>query len=306
MSAENTDIKVEDIDDFTPLQFWFNKPYNSEQKQQTLDEFILTQPNGKEILDSWDNYTNITDINILSKLKNDIDEMKHLYRQKVLGMIVFYTFVPNQDIKQINERIELLTKFDYNSLIKFDCEKLNGYKLLTNEFSVPYDVYLEWKKIWDDNEEMLYEEFKKEFEETACTDWAKMDKYGECYGGYWKYPEDSYEKENAWDLSYEENCKALYDLPYPKKFILHTIKIGCQNRQESVTYTNLLCEYMKRQINKMKQPKSLKNLCAKTIIQNKLDFMNLPKDLVDEYGFNKLYGQTIKFDFSKLYPSILI
>jgi len=270
---------------YDPLKFWFNKP----KIQQTLDEFILTQPNGKEILYNWDHYSEITDINTLSKLKDDINEMKYLYRKNIQQVQYYHSLIPDQDIKLINERIELLTKCDYNPLIKFDVEEINGYTLLTDEFSVPYDVFLEWKNIWENNTEMTYEEFKEEFSSTACTDWAKMDKYGECYGGYWKYPEDSYEHENAWELSYEENRKALYDLPYPKDFILHTVKIGCNNRQESVPYTNLLCEYMKRQIERHNKPKSLKDLCAKVIIKNKLDYTKLPNDLTETYNFNKLY-----------------
>jgi len=280
----------------------------SDKTEHTLDEFILTQPNGKEILDIWDHYSEITDINTLSKLKDDISVMKNLYRKNVLNIMGYFSFEPDQDIKLINERIEILTKCDYNQLIKFDVEEINGYKLQTDEFSVPYDVYLEWKEIWDNSEKMTYETFKEEFGHAACSDWHKMDKYGECYGGYWNYPEDSKERENAWDLSYEENCKSLYDLPYPKDFILHTVKVGCNNRRESVPYTNLLCEYMKRQMDRMNQPKSLKNLCANIIIKNKLNYMKLPNDLIETYGFSKLYQiPTIRidFDFSKLYPSIM-
>lgn len=271
---------------FQPLNFWFNQPKTP---SQSLDEFILTQPNGKTILDQLDHYTEITDINTLSKLKDDIDEMKYLYRRNVQGVQFYHSFVPDPDLKLINERIELLSNCDYNPLITFDCEEINGYQLKTDEFSVYYDVYLEWKGIWDDNEEMTYDIFKSKFENIACSDWAKMDKHGVCYGGYWKYPEGSEERENAWELSYNENCRALYDLPYPKNFILHTVKVGCNNRLESVPYTNLLCEYMKRQIDIMNQPKSLKNLCAKIIIQNKLNYKKLPNDLIEEYGFNKLY-----------------
>lgn len=272
-------------EEYTPLKFWFNKIEST----QTIDDFILTQPNGKEILDKWDHYSEITDVNILSKLKDDISEMKYLYRKNIQQIQYYHSLMPDPDIKQINERIEILTRCEYNQLIKFDVEEINGYKIPTNEFSVPYDVFLEWKEIWNNNKEMTCEDFNEEFGRVACSDWAKMDKHGDCYGGYWKYPEDSYERENAYDLSYKENRQALYDLPYPKDFILHTVKIGCSNRQESVPYTNLLCEYMKRQIDRMNQPKSLKDLCAKVIIKNKLDYTKLPNDLTETYGFNKLY-----------------
>lgn len=262
--------------------------FNTKKKEQTIEEFILSHHNGHEIINNINNMTNITDINILSNLKVQIIEMKHLYRRDVLGVIHCYSFRPDEDILFISDRIDLLTKSDYDPKITFDRDEVNGYKL-NKSFTVGYDIFIEWKKIWDDKEEMTYEKFKDEFNGTACSDWAKMDKYGECYGGYWKYPDDSYEKENAWELSHEENCKALFDLPYPKRFILYTIDIGCSNRQESVPYTNLLCEYMVQQTLRLSNPKSLKNLCAKTIINNRLNYKKLPKDLIEYYGFNKLY-----------------
>jgi hypothetical protein len=40
----------------------------------------------------------------------------------------------------------------------------------------------------------------------------------------------------------------LYELPYPKKFILAIIKMRCNNRIKCVRYLNCLCEWFKRKV----------------------------------------------------------
>ena len=96
---------------------------------------------------------------------------------------------------------------------------------------------------------MPYDEFVVEFNQTACTDWNKIDEYGNSYGGYWTYPKGSYEGDNAFFLTRQKNCQKLYQLPYSKSFLLHTIVIGCRNRMESVRYSNHLCEMFKKKLN---------------------------------------------------------
>ena len=85
----------------------------------------------------------------------------------------------------------------------------------------------------------------------CCSDWYKQDRHGNCFGGFWEYPEGSYQHENARQLSYDDNMKGLLELPYPREFILETIHIGCNNRQESVRYSNFLCEWMERKIKQL-------------------------------------------------------
>lgn len=90
-----------------------------------------------------------------------------------------------------------------------------------------FDNFNEYIEIWEQNESMTEEEFKKQYEETACIDWAKMDRFGNSYGGFWNYPDNTPEKDkdNAWNLTYHDNMIGLFELPYPKKFVLATIKI---------------------------------------------------------------------------------
>ena len=104
------------------------------------------------------------------------------------------------------------------------------------------------KDMWDTNKRYTFEEFYKIYSETACAIWYKIDRHGETFGGFWKYPEGSKERENAFELSREDNGKGLYELPYPKEVILETIIMGCGNSRECVRYSNFICEWVKRKI----------------------------------------------------------
>ena len=79
----------------------------------------------------------------------------------------------------------------------------------------------------------------------CCTDLSKIDRYGESFGGFWLT-----NKENAYELSQQDNFQGLYELPFPHDLIFKTIDIGCGNRKESVKYSNFLCYWIET---KMKQ-----------------------------------------------------
>lgn len=100
---------------------------------------------------------------------------------------------------------------------------------------------------------MTFEEFEKEFTDIACTEWSKQNEHGISYTDFWKAEEGSYEKENAWTLTFNKNCKCLFELPYPKKLILNSVKHGCSNRLECVRYSNFFCEWIKRKIEIMNE-----------------------------------------------------
>lgn len=167
----------------------------------------------------------------------------------------------DSDIENCSKRlIQLSTSGYYDKATNIEMseeeEEVNGYKLYSikmgnNIFDEDgFEVLLE---LWNDDNEMTKDVFISEFEEVACHDWSKMDRNGEPFGGFWKYPEGSYERDNACELSRKDNCNALFELPYPKKFVLKTVEIGCRTRLESVRYTNCLCEWMKRKIAKMQE-----------------------------------------------------
>jgi hypothetical protein len=125
-------------------------------------------------------------------------------------------------------------------------EMVNGYKMIgSKEPYMPEDMYNSIVEIWKNSKDCeSIDEFldKNEF----CSDWNKQDEYGECYGGYWKYPDGSYEKENAFRLSGRKNLMELYNLPYPDDVLIESVRIGCGCRRESVLESNMLCEWVYR------------------------------------------------------------
>lgn len=132
-------------------------------------------------------------------------------------------------------------------------EKVNGFFLHdikedVNNQMLFYSHFQELEILYNTPNTMTKEEFMDKYYGVACSDWSKQDECGECYGGFWKYPEDSYEYKNAWDLSRTANGEALYKLPYSHALIFETIELGCANRQESVRYSNSFCEYVKRKL----------------------------------------------------------
>lgn len=51
---------------------------------------------------------------------------------------------------------------------------------------------------------------------------------------------------DLWDETFEANCKAMWNLPFPKELLLQTIDIGCHNGRESVRDSNFLCVWLSR------------------------------------------------------------
>ena len=180
-----------------------------------------------------------------------------------------------QEIINIDNQINFLGGKNFEiPLVMSEKEEVNGYNLynLSGENIINYDTFIDYLKIWNninlnvlnsikdlpipsvilsiivEYNDMNDEEFTERFEKNACSDWNKQDKYGESYVGYWNSSEDSYLFKNAYNLTREDNLKSLLELPYPREFILETITIGCNNRLESVRYSNFLCEWMKRKI----------------------------------------------------------
>lgn len=135
-----------------------------------------------------------------------------------------------------------------NPVSKFTSPKYtNGFELFLRNTVFKKNSYDKLIVIWSKPTGTLkFEEF--EILCGFCSDWYKMDEHGERYGGFWKYPEDSYEYINAYELSYKKNTNCLWNLPWPKHFLIHTVKQGCNSLNESVRYSNSFGEMMYRSI----------------------------------------------------------
>jgi len=195
----------------------------------------------------------------LLKLKANLSDLQFFYLRRTgqIGTLDAgaYSNIPrafDNDIQSCQDQLNKLSNTGYykeETIVKMNkTDKVNGYKLYdTCEQNIfEEDYFLQYKEIWMENTPMTMEEFIGQFE--GCTEWSKQNRHGDSYTGFWEYPEGSYERENAWSLTQEDNLQGLYELPYPKKFILETVQIGCQNRLECVRYSNFLCEWFKRKL----------------------------------------------------------
>lgn len=127
---------------------------------------------------------------------------------------------------------------------------VNGYQLYNLKgdiriFEIRFFLKLSQLLLGEDIN-ITYEEFVKKLEDKCCTDWYKQDPHGEHYAGFRAYPEGTPERENAWDLTFESQCKGLWNLPYPKKLVLKMINQACCRRMDCVRGVNFLCEWLKR------------------------------------------------------------
>jgi len=169
-----------------------------------------------------------------------------------------FTYLPNGmwpgDFKLIAERKRTLSvendpkaKLFYEYKLIIEDEEINGYKLwnIDGQNVLDFEDFKEICELWE-QPDITEEEFREGLDKNLCSDWAKQDRHGECFGGFWAYPEGSDEKINAYTLSRQDNIEGLCELPYPRNIIIKTCEWGCNSRMESVAYSNFLCEWIKR------------------------------------------------------------
>jgi hypothetical protein len=197
-------------------------------------------------------YTYITSEKLLNDLKNKFYKLQS-NRLEACGIVFGYMQNPvySAEILNLEKRIVELDNTGFDQPLPID-EKVNGWLVETPATPImTKKLFDEFKVIFDNYKAISYEDFYARFNSDACSDWSKQEPDGECYGGFWKYPEGSEERKNAWQLTRELNCKELYKLPYPPEAIFLTIKLGCNNRRESVVYTNTMCEWVKRKLSQL-------------------------------------------------------
>jgi hypothetical protein len=193
----------------------------------------------------------------------DIDYMESTYENQLRkeSRCSIHIYPPITYLKDYYEMIyDTLAIRDktgyYDDLILDTTEIVNGYELY-KKTKLPImrkKEYDEFQKLWEINDPYAPEEFASEFDEIACSEWNKIDRYGEYFVKFWKYPEGSDEKTNAWTLTRDDNCQGLWELPYPKSVILKAIKYACDitGMFESVKCINFICEWIKRKTAQMK------------------------------------------------------
>ena len=201
----------------------------------------------KEIVTMLD-YIDIIDcVEYLEKLHDKIYHHLDLKRRE-RGVYLHYPIPVSYHAELVKKRILELTPKWYLEEVKTTSDEIvNGYAL-TDWFhfsEVGYRTYQHLCELWDDPDDLSYEEFVEKFNKDTCTDWNKMDEYGDPYGGFYR-SEDPKIKENAYHLSGAHNRKMLWKLPFPKRFLLETVEIGCGRRHESVKDSNHMAVWFQR------------------------------------------------------------
>jgi len=125
-----------------------------------------------------------------------------------------------------------------NNPIETKCDEIvNSYNMFDCDYVLmDFDEFMEMSSYFDKQDDMSKETFREWFDENTCSDWRKMDRNGKC----------CYPTNKEWDKYWNDNFEGLWELPYHKKVIQHTIEAGCSNRMESVRYSNFSCEWIKR------------------------------------------------------------
>jgi hypothetical protein len=215
------------------------------------DDVINSYPNINIIRNGMNNLESLNYEELIN-IKDKLYELQEYYMEKMSLRSYFYLYNKKpfeKDIINVNDYIDSCDQLYNQKLEIFESEEINGYKLYNTKVNVmSYDFFKELIILWNKDVEYTYDEFYEKYDSMACSDWSKQDRHGESFGGFWTYPDGTYEKNNAYNLSRDDNCKGLWELPYPKEIILKTIEMGCSNRMESVRYSNFLCEWIKRKM----------------------------------------------------------
>jgi hypothetical protein len=161
-----------------------------------------------------------------------------------------YPYIPGGAASLVQDRMEALEPRAYRQpLTMSETETVNGYALYdTKEPIMYYNEFKRLSALMQDSTPMTLDEFMEKYDETSCKDWGMMDEHGECFGGYWDYPEGSLVRQNALWLTMNRNGRLLYKLPYSKQFLIASIDYGCERRLECVRYSNFLGEWIRRKM----------------------------------------------------------
>lgn len=202
----------------------------------------------RDEIDSVLDYIDIIDcVEFLEELYDKIYHLDEIMRRQ-RGLSLYFPIPVNWTAERVMDRINELTPEWYKEKIATSkTEIVNGYALFDSRYrgEIGYRAYTELCQLWDSGDDLTYAEFVLQYDEVTCRDWGTMDEHGECFGGFWD-SDDPQIKRNAFDLTIKKNMELLWQLPFPTRFLLKTIEIGCPRRQESVRDSNYLGVWFER------------------------------------------------------------
>lgn len=205
----------------------------------------------KEFFEFRDYYIENTHYRDQQVFIEDINQIK--YRKKELCMLsdkraysYYSEFVHTYVKKQIG--LDAQTLEENLEYVPIQVETYEPYVL--TEPWCEYDKFLEIMQTDCLLKQPSEQEFVDWLDANCCSAWGKMNRHGEYYVGFWAYPEGSDERENAFQLSHQDNYQALIELPYPRKLIIRSVQLGCYNHHESPRYSHFVCWWFDQTIKK--------------------------------------------------------
>lgn len=196
-----------------------------------------------KVLQAYARLDEITNIQDLIDLEDMFDEWNDLIAKAYANHHgVYFGQKFNRffiELKNIDKRIQLLEKDEPNA-------KLLDQKGPLGEIRWSFFLQLVEEHCFKQNVDNA--SFEDWLDSNLCSDWYKMDLEGESYGGYYKFPEGSYEKENAYQLSGKKSIEKLLQLPYPRELIKWIINYGCRTRCECYRFVKNVCIWFDKMI----------------------------------------------------------
>lgn len=147
----------------------------------------------------------------------------------------------------INTEKMKASKYKYS-----DARRYYKYYDYKGNNDISYEEYNEYKEYIRTNN-MSYEMFREKLN-LLEHDWHRIDENGNDYGGYYDYPVDSEEFNNAYNLTYEKNCKLLYEIGH-HELVLQIIE---DYEDTYVIEVRNICDFIYRMHQKLKSYKSYK------------------------------------------------
>jgi hypothetical protein len=182
-----------------------------------------------------------------------VDQVRIADRDRLsdMGIVVFSGTSQRYDdiVKRLRAKTRQMGPAGFaDPVIITSAEYANGYQL----YDMPEDfIHLALfedlrSTCWNANR-YSKEEFRNRFVDVSYT-WYKVNRDGEFFKGFYERPEH---KDDAFDLTYDDNLTGMYELSYPHDLVLRSAKIACEYGAECVRWCNAFCEWFRRKNDQM-------------------------------------------------------
>lgn len=215
--------------------------------REPFNAITVAYKDKEKALQAYAHLDEINDIQILRDLEDMFMEWDQLiskaykeYTQIFFDSRLYAHF--GFELRQIAERIRLLEE-----------QQIPNVKLLDQNGPIRK---IRWSCFMDIVEKHCFtrntvssnRDFEAWLHENLSYYWSKIDLEGVFLGGFYLFPEDSDERENACTLTHKTAIVKLVKLKFPRNLIKWLIEYACATRQESYRWVKNACIWFHRMI----------------------------------------------------------